>query len=173
MRGNLKRFMMLFLFGFGLLGSGCAHLGPWPVATGTVDDDCTASQVISDSRRIVRLPPAEQRLQVQRLRSSYDKLGGDRERFVLACLALFPESLYRDHNRALQLLQGYRRSAEPRQDLLALAELLEALVLHQQQLERALSAEKERGESLAGKLKALETIERIIQERERKALPTP
>lgn len=164
---------MLFLLGFGLLGSGCADLGHWPVATEVADDDCMASQVISDSRRIVRLPRAEQRLQVRRLQSSYDRLSGDRERFVLACLALFPESLYRDHNKALKLVQGYDRSAEPRQDLLALAELLEALILHQQQLERALSAERERSESLAGKLKALETIERIIQERERKALPAP
>lgn len=169
----LRQVTVLSLFGLGLLLSGCAELGHWMDSTWSASIGCNASQVVSDSRQIAILPAAEQRRQVQRLRAAYDKSGGDRERFLLACLAVHPKSRYQDHGKALQLLQGYRRSAEPREDLLALAELLEALLLQQQQAEQNLAAERERSESLASKLKALEDIEKIIQEREKKALPSP
>ncbi len=169
----LRKVTVLLLFGLGLLLSGCAGLGQWVDSTWSANIGCNASQVVSDSRHIAILPEAEQRRQVRRLQAAYDKSGGDRERFLLACLAVYPKSRYQNHDRALQLLQGYRRSAEPRDDLLALAELLETLLLQKQQAEQDLAAERERSDSLASKLKALEDIEKIIQEREKKALPSP
>jgi len=168
----LRKATVLLLFGLGLLLSGCA-VGHWVDSTWSASIGCNASQVVSDSRQIAILPEAEQRRQVRRLQTAYDKSGGDRERFLLACLAVHPKSRYQNHSKALQLLQGYRRSAEPREDLLALAELLEALLLQQQQAEQNLAAERERSESLASKLKALEDIEKIIQKREERALPSP
>jgi hypothetical protein len=169
----LKKATVLLLFGLGLLLSGCAGLGQWLDSTWSANIGCNASQVISDSRHIATLPEAEHRRQVRRLQAAYDKSGGDRERFLLACVAVHPESRYQNHDRALQLLQGYRRKAETRGDLLALAELLETLLLQKQQVEQDLTAERERSDSLADKLKALEDIEKIIQEREKKALPSP
>jgi hypothetical protein len=169
----LRGVTVLLLFGLGLLLSGCAGLTNWVDSTWSAKVGCNASQVLNDSRRIAILPVAEQRRQVRRLQAAYDKSGKDRERFLLACLAVHPKSRYQNHERALQLLQGYRLSAEPREDLLALAELLETLLLQQQQIEQNLAAELERSDSLANKLKALEDIEKIIQEREKKALPSP
>lgn len=169
----LRRVTVLLLFGLGLLLSGCAGLEQWVESTWSANIGCNASQVVSDSRQIAILPEAEQRRQVRRLQAAYDKSGGDRERFLLACLAVHSKSRYQNHDRALQLLQGYRRKAEPRGDLLALAELLETLLLQKQQAEQDLTAERERSDSLASKLKALEDIEKIIQEREKKALPSP
>lgn len=169
----LKRVTVLLLFGLGLLLSGCAGLGQWVGSTWSANIGCNASQVISDSRHIAILPEDEQRRQVRKLQAAYDTSGGDRERFLLACLAIHPKSRYQNHDRALQLLQGYRRLAGPREDLLALAELLETLILQKRQVEQELSVERERSDSLASKLKALEDIEKIIQEREKKALPSP
>lgn len=168
----LRKVTVLLLFGLGLLLSGCA-VGQWMDSTWTANIGCNASQVVTDSRRIAILPEAEQRRQVRRLQAAYDKSGGDRERFLLACLAVHPKSRYQNHDRALQLLQGYRRGTESREDLVALAEMLETMLLQQQQAEQDLAAERERSDSLASKLKALEDIEKIIQEREKKALPSP
>ncbi|OEU61160.1 MAG: hypothetical protein BA870_04320 [Desulfuromonadales bacterium C00003094] len=169
----LKGGAVLLLFGLGLLLSGCAGLTNWMDSTWSTNIGCNASQVVTDSRQIAILPEAEQRRQVRRLQAAYDKSGRDRDRFLLVCLAVHSKSRYQNHERALQLLQGYRRSAEPREDLLALAELLETLLLQQQQVEHDLAAELERSDSLANKLKALEDIEKIIQEREKKARPSP
>ena len=169
----LRKVTVSLLFGLGLLLSGCAGLTNWMDSTWSANIGCNASQVLSDSRQIAILPAAEQRRQVRRLQTAYDKSGGDRERFLLACLAVHPKSRYQNRDRALQLLQGYLRSDEPREDLLALAELLETLLLQQQQVEQDLTVERERSESLVRKLKALEDIEKIIQEREKKALPSP
>jgi hypothetical protein len=169
----LRKVTVLLLFGLGLLLSGCAGLGTWVDSTWSANIGCNASQVVTDSRQIAILPEAEQRRQVRMVQAAYDKSAGDRERFLLACLAVHSKSRYQNHSKALRLLQGYRNSAEPREDLLALAELLEALLLQQQQAEQNLTVERERSESLASKLKALENIEKIIQEREKKALPSP
>ncbi|MCD4688792.1 MAG: hypothetical protein K8R55_05600 [Desulfuromonadaceae bacterium] len=169
----LKGSAVLLLCGLGLLLSGCAGLTNWMDSAWSANIGCNASQVVTDSRQIAILPEAEQRRQVRRLQAAYDKSGGDRDRFLLVCLAVHSKSRYQNHERALQLLQGYRRSAEPREDLLALAELLETLLLQQQQVKHDLAAELERSNSLANKLKALEDIEKIIQERERKARPSP
>ncbi len=164
---------VLLLVGFGLLVSGCAGLTNWMDLSSSANTGCNVSQVVTDSCKIAILPEAEQRWQVKQLQAAYDKFGGDRERFLLVCLAVNSNSRYQNHERALQLLQDYRAGAEPCEEYLALAELLEPLLLQQKRAEHDLAAELKRSASLANKLKALENIEKIIQEREQKAWPSP
>jgi len=191
------RLTVLLGLGLGLLLTGCADVRNWMGSVGSsngsvssdssvvdgsesTDDsesidgsESSASLVVSDCRRIASLPAAEQKGQVESLQAAFERSGGDRERLVLACLAVHPKSQYQNHTRALKLLQGYRRSEQPREDLLALTDLLEELLLQKQRTEQQLVEERRRSESLASKLKALEDIEKIIQEREEKALPSP
>ncbi len=165
---------VLLGLGLSLLLTGCAEVGHWmgsvlPANGGS----CSASQVVKSARQIAMSPVAEQRREVRRLQASFEKHGGDRERFVLACLAVHPKSRYQNHPRALQLLKGYSSSEQPREDLLALKDMLEELLLQEQGMEQQLAEEQQRSESLADKLKALEDIEQIIQKREERALPSP
>lgn len=165
---------VLLGLGLGLLLTGCADVGHWMGSVWPANgSSCSATQVMNDCRQIAVLPATEQRSQVRRLQAAFDKFGGDRERFVLTCLAVHPKSRYQNHARALQLLQGYPGNQQPREDLLALKELLEELLLQKQRAEQRLAEEQQRSESLASKLKALEDIEQIIQEREERALPSP
>lgn len=165
---------LTILLGCGLLLSGCAGVGDWMTSAWSPSGrSCSASAVVSECRRIAVLPAAEQRRQFRKLQAAFDRSGGDRDRLVLACLAVHPKSRYQNHARALKLLQGYRQTKDPREDLLALTDLLEELLLQKQQTEQRLAEESERSESLANKLKALEDIEKIIQEREERALPSP
>lgn len=165
---------VLLGLGLSLLLTGCADVGHWMGSVWPANgSSCSASEAVKYSRQIAILPAAEQRRQVRRLQASFDRFGGDRERFVLACLAVHPKSRYQNHPRALQLLKDYSSSKQPREDLLALKELLEELLLQQQRMEQQLAEEQQRSESLASKLKALEDIEQIIQKREERALPSP
>ncbi|MEZ4483532.1 MAG: hypothetical protein R2864_02705 [Syntrophotaleaceae bacterium] len=168
------RVTVLLGLGFGLLLSGCADSQRWMGSVWSPNGNgCSASQVMSDCRQIVILPAAEQRRQVGKLQAAFDNGGSDRERFVLACVAVHPKSRYQNHGRALRLLEGYPDNKQPREDLLALKELLQELLLQKQRTEQRLVEEQQRSESLASKLKALEDIEKIIQKREERALPSP
>ncbi len=170
MTGCFRWFAVLLTLG--ILSGGCAAMGERrdlrPVGL-----ERDAAWVLRESRRIGRLPEAERRVEYRRLQEDAALPGGEGAGLVLACVALRPESSFNDSNLALRRVQEARQRAEFPEDLLALAELLEAMILHQQRLKRELGAERERSGSLADKLRALEDIEKIIQERERKALPLP
>lgn len=156
-----------------VLSGGCAAMGEHRDLFRPAGLQKDAAWVLRESRRIGRLAEAERRVEYRRLQQNAALPGGEEAGLVLACVVLLPQSSFDDPDLALRRVQEARRRTDLSEDLLALAELLEALILQQQQLKRELGTERERSGSLADKLRALEDIEKIIQEREQKALPLP
>lgn len=170
--------MRLSLIGGGLaLGcclvlSGCADMRR---LSGTVwppnGQGPNATQVLACHRETAAMPPAEQDVLFAQLRKEFEEKKSDRTRFELVCLAVQPKRSTQDLAYARELLRDYLAKRRPREDLAALAELLENMIGQRLQAEQRLVEERKRAETLAGKLKALEDIEKIIQKREEGASP--
>lgn len=130
-----------------------------------------AVQVLACCRETAAMPAAEQDILFGQLRKEFEKKKIDRTRFELVCLAVQPKRSSEDLVYARGLLRDYLAKKRPREDLAALAELLENMIGQRLQAEQRLAEERKRAETLAGKLKALEDIEKIIQKREEGASP--
>lgn len=129
------------------------------------------AQVLACCRETAAMPPAEQGVLFSQLRKEFEKKKNDQTRFELVCLAVQPKRSKQDLAYARELLRDYLAKDCPREDLAALAELLENMIGQRLQAEQRLAEERKRAETLAGKLKALEDIEKIIQKREEGASP--
>jgi hypothetical protein len=139
----------------------------WP-ANGSGFD---AAQVLIDCREKSELSGAEQDRLFHRLRKGFEEQKDDKARFELVCLAVQPKRTVQDLVYARGLLRDYLGRKPSREDLAALAATLESMIDQRLVVEQRLVEERARAETLAGKLKALEDIEKIIQKREEGALP--
>jgi hypothetical protein len=139
----------------------------WP----TNGQDSGVSQFLACCWETAAMPPAEQDVLFTQLRKEFEKEKNDRTRFELVCLAVQPKRSTQDLAWARELLRDYLAKKRPREDLAALGELLENMIGQRLQVEQRLAEERKRAETLAGKLKALEDIEKIIQKREEGASP--
>jgi hypothetical protein len=170
--------MRLSLFG-GILALGCCLVlsGCFGMRnlSGTVwppnGQSPAVAQVLACCRETAAMPPAEQDVLFGQLRKEFEKKEIDRTRFELVCLAVQPKRSNQDLAYARELLRAFLAKKCPREDLAALAELLDNMIGQRLQAEQRLAEERRRAETLAGKLKALEDIEKIIQKREEGASP--
>jgi hypothetical protein len=156
-----------------LILSGCIHARCWnesvlPFSQKGPD----VAQVLTDCRSVASLSQKEQEALLQTLRGDFEEEEKTETRFDLVCLAMQPGRSRQDRIWARDLLREYQ-AQEGARDLAALASLFESLITRNLTLEQKLDEERKRAETLAGKLKALEDIEKIIRKREEGGLTPP
>ncbi len=162
----------VLVMGCCLVLSGCFDMRSlrgtvWPLN----GQDPGVAQFLACCRETAAMLPAEQDVLFGQLRKEFEKEKNDRTRFELVCLAVHPKRSSQDLAYARELLRDYLAKKRPRENLATLAELLENMIGQRLQAEQRLAEERKRSETLAGKLKALEDIEKIIQKREEGASP--
>jgi hypothetical protein len=132
-----------------------------------------AEQILTDCRIVTAQSEEVQDHLYQRLRGDLQVQDRVEYRFALVCLALQPHRTRQDRVWARDLLREYQVRDNRRPNLAVLAGLLEDLITRQLMVEQQLIESRKRAETLDGKLKALEDIEKIIREREEGGSPAP
>lgn len=157
-----------------LVLSACAGSRCWkePVLP-FIESKPDASDLLTECRRAATLSKEEQEVLLKKLRSDYEKKKDPETRFQLVCLALQPDRAHQDRVWARDLLKTYLAQKDTEEDLAALAWWLEILVNRNLVIQQKLDEERKRADTLAGKLKALENIEKIIRKREEGGLTPP
>ncbi len=172
-RNRIQTILALLLLGSCLIISGCYNWRPFSETELPPENGPDAGSILIECRRMVVLPREEQAQLYQRLRTCFEQQEDAESRFGLVCLALQPGRTNQDRVRARQLLRDYLHQEDPREDLEALATVLESLINQRLNVEQRLATERKRADELAAKLKALEDIERIIRQREEGGLSAP
>jgi hypothetical protein len=161
----------------GLALSGCAGVRGWECWEESVlpfaERKPDASEILTQCRQAASLPREEQEVLLKNLRGDYEQEKDPETRLKLVCLALQPDRSHQDRVWARDLLKTYLAQENSQEDLAALAWLLENLVSRNLVLQQKLDEERKRADTLAGKLKALEDIEKIIRKREEGGLAPP
>lgn len=172
-RDSVQRGIAVLALG-GLLLSGCTSMQYWrkPVRPAS-EQGPGAEQILTDCRTVTSPSKEVQDHLYQRLRDDLQVQDRVEYRFALVCLALQPHRTRQDRVWARDLLREYQIRDNRRPNLAVLAGLLEDLITRQLTVEQQLIESRKRAETLDGKLKALEDIEKIIREREEGGSPAP
>ncbi len=129
-------------------------------------------QIMAYFHYVQGLSTAEQKREFAQLKTNFEKHGDNFDRFRLVFLSVLPGKPFSDRDYALKLLQGsLHGEVAADEGLKGLAVLLTLLIGQQQDLQHALTVEKDRAETLARQLKELKDIEKILSEREKQRPP--
>lgn len=192
------RFLILLILASGaivLLTGGCFHLEP--ILQAQAEDTPSpqetyhvlrprADDILVYLQSVMAMPAGQQTKEFEQAQIDFTRSGQAEDRLRLVCLSLLPERPSADRANAARLLDEYL--ADPKRDqggLEGLATLLKMQLNEYRAVQKQVSAEKDRADSLTKQLNEQKTqldelktqlnelkkIEKIISDREKAGLP--